>query len=76
MDPVTLPLGANRSWLINPGSVGQPRDIDPRAAWILWDSEERAVTFCRTEYDVRTTQKKILDAGLPEILAVRLESGR
>lgn len=76
MEPVTLPLGANRSWLINPGSVGQPRDTDPRAAWILWDSEERAVTFCRTEYDVGATQKKILDAGLPEILAVRLEAGR
>ena len=74
--PVTMPLEANQSWLINPGSVGQPRDGDPRAAWMLWDSGERVVTFCRTAYDVRATQRKILDAGLPELLALRLEAGK
>jgi predicted phosphodiesterase len=74
--PETLQLDADQSWLINPGSVGQPRDGDPRAAWILWDSDERVVTFCRTAYDVRAAQRKILDAGLPEILALRLEAGK
>jgi predicted phosphodiesterase len=74
--PVTMPLEANQSWLINPGSVGQPRDGDPRAAWMLWDSGERVVTFCRTAYDVRAAQRKILDAGLPELLALRLEAGK
>jgi diadenosine tetraphosphatase ApaH/serine/threonine PP2A family protein phosphatase len=61
---------------MNPGSVGQPRDNDPRASWMLWDSEQRVVTFQRTEYDVRAAQRKILDAGLPEILATRLEAGK
>jgi len=62
--------------LINPGSVGQPRDNDPRAAWMLWNSEERVATFCRTEYDVAGQQRKIIDAGLPELLALRLEAGK
>ena len=62
--------------LINPGSVGQPRDNDPRAAWMLWNSDERVATFCRTEYDVAGTQRKIIDAGLPELLALRLEAGK
>jgi predicted phosphodiesterase len=72
----SMQLEADQPWLINPGSVGQPRDGDPRAAWMLWDSDERVVTFCRTAYDVRAAQKKILDAGLPEILASRLEAGK
>ena len=72
----TLRLKPDQPSLLNPGSVGQPRDNDPRAAWMLWDSDERVVNFCRTTYDVRATQKKILDAGLPEILALRLEAGK
>jgi predicted phosphodiesterase len=76
MAPETLQLEAGQSWLINPGSVGQPRDGDPRAAWMLWDSDKRLVTFSRTLYDVRGAQKKILDAGLPEMLALRLEAGK
>jgi predicted phosphodiesterase len=72
----TLRLETGQSWLINPGSVGQPRDNDPRAAWILWDSDARVVTFRRTAYDFRATQRKILQAGLPEILASRLEAGK
>ena len=71
-----MQLETDQPWLINPGSVGQPRDGDPRAAWMLWDSDERVVTFCRTAYDVRAAQKKIIDAGLPEILASRLEAGK
>ena len=72
----SMQLETDQPWLINPGSVGQPRDGDPRAAWMLWDSDERVVTFCRTAYDVRAAQKKIIDAGLPEILASRLEAGK
>ena len=69
-------LAKGQGCLINPGSVGQPRDGDPRAAWMIWDSEAREVTFHRTEYNVRETQEKILRAGLPELLAMRLEAGK
>jgi diadenosine tetraphosphatase ApaH/serine/threonine PP2A family protein phosphatase len=61
-------------FLLNPGSVGQPRDGDPRAAWLLLDTAGRA-SFRRTAYDVEATQAEIRAAGLPESLAVRLASG-
>ena len=62
-------------WLLNPGSVGQPRDTDPRAAWLLLDLEGRRASFHRVEYDVAKTQQEIRDRGLPEALAARLEFG-
>jgi len=62
-------------WLLNPGSVGQPRDGDPRAAWLLVDFGARRATFERVEYDIAATQAEIREAGLPELLAVRLASG-
>lgn len=61
--------------LLNPGSVGQPRDGDPRAAYAIYDDTERTVEFRRTLYDVRRAQGKIRAAGLPELLADRLEFG-
>jgi predicted phosphodiesterase len=61
--------------LLNPGSVGQPRDGDPRAAYLLLDLEARHATYRRVEYDVKKTQREIRDAGLPEMLAGRLELG-
>jgi predicted phosphodiesterase len=64
-----------RPWLLNPGSVGQPRDGDWRAAWLLLDLEERTAKFHRTEYDVARTQQEIRDAGLPPRLASRLSTG-
>jgi diadenosine tetraphosphatase ApaH/serine/threonine PP2A family protein phosphatase len=64
------------AYLLNPGSVGQPRDGSPRAAFALYDPEARLVTYCRTEYDVVRAQKKIREAGLPIILADRLALGR
>ena len=70
-----LQLEPDYFYLINPGSVGQPRDGDPRATWCLLDSDERSVTIQRVEYDVESAQKKIRDAGLPEILASRLAWG-
>jgi diadenosine tetraphosphatase ApaH/serine/threonine PP2A family protein phosphatase len=63
-------------WLVNPGSVGQPRDRDARAAWLLYDPEANTVTFKRTPYDVAGAQNAILQAGLPPPLAARLSSGR
>jgi len=62
-------------WLINPGSVGQPRDGDPRAAWALLDVETETVEFMRSPYDVAGAQRAIRAAGLPEILAERLAEG-
>ena len=62
--------------LFNPGSVGQPRDHDWRAAFAIFDSEEHAVTFHRVPYDLVSSQGHILMADLPERLAIRLREGR
>lgn len=62
-------------YVINAGSVGQPRDGNPRACCLLFDSHERKMTFLRVEYDVALTQQRIRDAGLPEFLATRLGTG-
>lgn len=69
-------LQPNHKYLINVGSVGQPRDGDPRAAFATYSPEERIVKLHRVEYDVEKAQQKILDAGLPERLAQRLSYGR
>jgi predicted phosphodiesterase len=63
-------------YLINPGSVGQPRDGDPRAAYAVYDSKEGKVCYRRVAYDVEKAQSKILEAGLPSFLADRLSVGR
>jgi diadenosine tetraphosphatase ApaH/serine/threonine PP2A family protein phosphatase len=64
------------AWLLNPGSAGQPRDGDPRAAWLELDTGEWTARFHRTEYDIVTAAETILAAGLPSQLAERLELGR
>jgi diadenosine tetraphosphatase ApaH/serine/threonine PP2A family protein phosphatase len=69
-----LDLGEARV-LLNPGSVGQPRDGDSRAAYLLLDLDAQHASFRRVEYDVERTQQEIRDAGLPELLAARLELG-
>ena len=61
--------------IVNPGGVGQPRDGDPRAAFMIYDSE-RGFEFYRIHYDFEKTQEKIISAGLPQFLAVRLQFGR
>jgi diadenosine tetraphosphatase ApaH/serine/threonine PP2A family protein phosphatase len=61
--------------LLNPGSVGQPRDGDPKAAYLLLDLDAKRASFRRVEYDVERTQREIRDAGLPEMLAGRLALG-
>ena len=63
-------------WLINPGSVGQPRDGDPRAAWLLLDTDAWTVSFRRVDYPVEDAAKAIVEAGLPRQLADRLFSGQ
>ncbi len=67
---------AGRSAVLNPGSVGQPRDGDPRAAWLLLDLDAQRAEFRRVEYDIAQTQQEMADAGLPEFLAQRLEVGK
>jgi predicted phosphodiesterase len=74
-DGTRLDLGAGE-WLINPGSVGQPRDGDPRAAWAVLDLDAPAVTFHRSEYDVAGAAAAIRAARLPDSLAERLEYGQ
>jgi predicted phosphodiesterase len=71
-----LTLDGDCGYMINPGSVGQPRDGDPRAAYVLYDGEAGIVTYRRTPYDIASAQKKIREAGLPPILADRLAVGR
>ena len=62
-------------WLLNPGSVGQPRDGDPRAAWLLLDLHERVAAFRRVPYSIERTQAEMREQGLPRALAARLERG-
>ena len=71
---VMLPEGSKH--LLNPGSVGQPRDGDPRAAYAIVDGEAQCVELFRVEYAVDEAQAKIVKAGLPEVLAQRLGVGR
>lgn len=62
-------------YMINPGSVGQPRDGDPRAAYALYNSEQKTVTLHRVAYPIDETAREITDAGLPDVLALRLFQG-
>jgi diadenosine tetraphosphatase ApaH/serine/threonine PP2A family protein phosphatase len=70
------PLARSRRWLATLGSVGQPRDGDPRAAFALYDLERAILTFHRVEYDVEAAARKILRAGLSDYFAERLFIGR
>jgi diadenosine tetraphosphatase ApaH/serine/threonine PP2A family protein phosphatase len=70
-----LDLSASE-WLINPGSAGQPRDGDPRAAWLLLDTERQTASYRREEYDIAGAQAAIRAARLPDSLAERLQYGQ
>ena len=72
--PAWVSLTEGSRYIMNVGSVGQPRDRDPRSCYLIIDDD--MAELIRVEYDVPTTQKKILDAGLPEQLARRLALGR
>ena len=71
-----LPLREGVKYLINPGSVGQPRDGDPRTAYAIVDTTDGYVDLLRLAYPIETTQEKVIEAGLPEVLARRLAAGR
>jgi predicted phosphodiesterase len=62
--------------LVNPGSVGQPRDGDPRASFLIWDDHESVLEFQRAEYEIEKTQARMREAKLPEFLVTRLAFGR
>jgi predicted phosphodiesterase len=76
MERMDIKIDSERKQLINIGSVGQPRDGDPRASFAVYDDEAFTVEIKRVEYDVRKAQEKILKAGLPSKLAYRLSEGR
>jgi predicted phosphodiesterase len=75
-DSQSLAIDPECAYMINPGSSGQPRDGDPRAAYAIYDTGVNEVTYRRVAYDIAAAQKKIHDAGLPPILADRLSVGR
>lgn len=72
----SVSLDPDRRFIVNVGSVGQPRDGDPRAAYAVWDLEASSVTIHRVAYDTETAQAKIYRSGLPRILGERLAYGR
>jgi diadenosine tetraphosphatase ApaH/serine/threonine PP2A family protein phosphatase len=74
--PESIAIEEGMKYFINAGSVGQPRDGDWRASYCIYDMEAKMIYFRRLDYDIATTQKKILAAGLPATLANRLADGR
>lgn len=77
--PENMPLDPSETaeyrLIINPGGVGQPRDGDARASYAIYDSQENVIYHYRVEYDIKATQQKMLQLGLPETLALRLNYG-
>jgi predicted phosphodiesterase len=72
----TLAIDERARYLVNPGSVGQPRDGDPRAAYAIYDTSEKTLDLIRLTYPLEITQEKMQKAGLPDPLARRLALGR
>lgn len=75
-DDYCYQLSRDEKYLINPGSVGQPRDYNPKSSYAILNSDAETIEIKRIEYDIESTQKKILAAGLPEVEASRLALGR
>ncbi len=73
--PGALRLGPDARAILNPGSVGQPRDRDPRASFVVFDTDSGEAEWVRVSYDVTACQEKVLGAGLPRFLAARLAEG-
>ena len=73
--PDALRLAPGDRAILNPGSVGQPRDRDPRASFLVYDTETGEASWVRVPYDVKACQEKVLAAGLPRFLAARLSEG-
>ena len=76
IDPQDIKLPIGRKYFINVGSVGQPRDGDPRASYVLYEPKTRTLRFRRLEYDIASAQEKVRAAGLPARLADRLAFGQ
>jgi predicted phosphodiesterase len=74
--PLVIPLDDANRYLVNPGSVGQPRDSDPRAGFAIADTKAREVALYRVDYPIAKSQARILEEGLPDVLAHRLALGR
>ena len=72
---VPIPLLPGRRWLIVAGSVGQPRDRNPAASWLMLDTDRREITFRRSAYDIEAAAAAIRGKGLPVFLADRLYRG-
>ena len=71
-----FPLIDTRRYIVNTGSVGQPRDADPRASYAIFDGNKKSIEIVRLDYNIPLAQQKVLDAGLPDVLAERLLTGR
>lgn len=72
----TLKMNAESRYIINVGSVGQPRDGNPKAAYCIYDTDKKEIQIKRVRYDTETARKKIINAGLPQFLGDRLLAGR
>ena len=75
-DNCRIKLDKTKRYLINPGSIGQPRDTDPRASYATYDSRKQRIEVRRVPYRIDLAQQRITEAGLPESLAFRLGLGR
>jgi diadenosine tetraphosphatase ApaH/serine/threonine PP2A family protein phosphatase len=75
ISPALMRLSPEEHYLINPGSVGQPRDGNPEAAYAIFDDEAASIEFKSVPYDISGAQRRILAAGLPPYLAERLALG-
>jgi len=75
-ETIEWPMNRDLRYLVNPGSVGQPRDGDWRAGFAVFESEKWSVSFCRTPYNLKSAQERIMAANLPQRLATRLATGR
>ncbi|MGC9326645.1 MAG: metallophosphoesterase family protein [Candidatus Hinthialibacter sp.] len=71
----TLNLDESFRYLVNPGSIGQPRDGDPRSSFVIWDAEKKQLIFRRLEYDYRAESQHMRDANIPSMLAERILEG-
>ncbi len=74
-DHTVVPAAELNRQIFNCGSVGQPRDGDPRASYLIYDDQRRVIEFYRVAYDFHRTAEKILAAGLPKAFALRLADG-
>ena len=72
---IAVPVPSHRRWVALIGSVGQPRDRNPKAAYAIFDSERNTTTFCRVSYDHFAAAARVREVGLPESLAYRVENG-